>query len=84
MKEMLVNYFTTTDLGICQYFLGLGIYYLRNGFLIPHRPFMKKIVSISKLENKKPATIPLPLTKCLYESSKYISGPEKEQMNNIP
>lgn len=72
VKKKLANNFTITDVGICWHFLGLKIVYLPNGIYIFQRPFVEKIVSPSKMENLKPAITPLPLSHCLYESSRNI------------
>lgn len=67
VKSLFKANFTTTDLGVFRYFLGIKIEYTNTGIFLSQRPFIEKIIRLAELESAKPTETPLPLTHFLYD-----------------
>lgn len=83
-ESILKNQFSTTDLGICRYFLGIKIQYMSTGIFISQRPLIEKIIRLAEMETTKSADNPLPLSHYLYDQVKGMSESESDYMKSVP
>lgn len=84
LKKMLSELFTVTDLGKCQYFLGIKIQRTQKGLFLSQGAYIERIIRGAGMESAKPATTPLPLGHRHYEIPKPLTEEEKQMMKNKP